>query len=334
MIWTKPIQTKKTFKPTELNTKKKFPTKKSVLCYCNSKWLQTSTLGMLIYLFSVCLNYIIGYTMYYTLKLGWSQPIHSNVCISGDLVTFEWFALVFIALPWHAWEDLTCIGHSKTRRCFSRCFNSKKEETGKLPERSYCMGWVCYISWMLGTWVSLFAYGHMRNIEVFQTSLNTPNMTAAQKSAQKSVYGVTFSVVVAIIVYWCCKLCPCKSVRKCCDDKSLYTSFQLQNDENSGIINEIDVENIKKKQEKYAKRKIVFVRLFLFTTLIFVLSWIICNSEQCDYHLHHWWFGVVLILLSTATLDNWFDYFLQGVFWTFLLESIFNYTIIFGHFFI
>ena len=334
MIWTKPIQTENTlqFLPTKPNiiTKKTSKTPrcnlKSVFCYCNSKWLRTSTLGMLIYLFSVCLNYIIGYTMYYTLKLGWDQPIHSNVRIFGDLVTSAWFALVFIALPWHAWEELTCINHSKTRRCFLRCFNSKKEKTGKLPERSYCMGWICYISWMMGTWISLFAYGYMRNIEVFQTSLNTPNMTVAQKS----VYVVIFSVVVAIIVYWCCKLCPCKSVHKCCNDKSQ----DLGEDVSNGIINEIDVFNIQKKQENYAKRKIVFVRLFLFTTLIFVLSWAICNSEQCDYHLHHWWFGVVLILLSTATLDNWFDYFLQGVFWTFLLESIFNYTIIFGHFFI
>ena len=37
-------------------------------------------------------------------------------------------------------------------------------------------------------------------------------------------------------------------------------------------------------------------------------------EKYIKYHLHHWWFGFVLTMLSTASLDNWFDYFLQGIF--------------------
>jgi len=33
-------------------------------------------------------------------------------------------------------------------------------------------------------------------------------------------------------------------------------------------------------------------------------------------------------------MDNWFDYLLQGIFYAFLLESIFNMTIVFGQYFI
>jgi hypothetical protein len=69
--------------------------------------------------------------------------------------------------------------------------------------------------------------------------------------------------------------------------------------------------------------------------LLFMISWFVCSdTEGCTYHLHHWWFGFVLVMLSTTTLDNWFDYFLQGIFWTFLIESLFNYGLVFGQFFI
>ena len=39
-------------------------------------------------------------------------------------------------------------------------------------------------------------------------------------------------------------------------------------------------------------------------------------------------------MLSTASLDNWFDYLLQGIFWTFLTESILVYGVTVGEFFI
>ena len=44
-------------------------------------------------------------------------------------------------------------------------------------------------------------------------------------------------------------------------------------------------------------------------------------------------FGFVSPHLTTV-LENWFDYFLQGIFWTFLTESLFNYGLTFGEFFI
>ena len=81
------------------------------------------------------------------------------------------------------------------------------------------------------------------------------------------------------------------------------------------------------------KRRVVFLRLLWALGLLFFVSYLACSGE-CEYHLHHWWFGFVLILISTASLDNWLDYFLQGVFWTFLIESLFNNGLTFGEFFI
>lgn len=157
-----------------------------------------------------------------------------------------------------------------------------------------------YCAWMIGTNVSMVIYGWMGTITFLQTSLNTKNMS----NEQKLVYIITFTVVGGIILYWIIKLFVETSITKKCCRPSL-------------------------------RKKVVFIRLTFIVVTIFVLSAIVCNNDTtCDYHLHHWWFGFVLVLLSTTTLDNWFDYFLQGVFWTFLLEPIFNYPFIFGQFFV
>lgn len=233
-----------------------------------------SWLGIVVYVFSVCLNYCIGYNMYKVLEFG---PVNlTKVQIFGDIVVTSWFALGFSTLPWHKWEQLTCIG-----------------------PRNKCKGLLRYLVWMLGSNVAMVFYRWLREFPFFQHSLNTKNLT----SGQKSVYIVTFTVLGTIIVYWISKLIiPTTKVEKCC------------------VVDR--------------QRKTIFITLALTVTAIFVLSYFICVSENCNYHLHHWWFGFVLIFLSSTSLDNWVDYALQGIFWAFLLEHIINSTIVFEKFFV
>lgn len=156
-----------------------------------------------------------------------------------------------------------------------------------------------FLVWWSGTIITFFVYGYMGENPLFQTSLAS-NLTPEQTA----VYVVVFLVIVFIIIYWFAKLCPCgKKIKHICDPQ--------------------------------LSRKIIFIRLFALLTSLFIISYLLCTGTNgCTYHLHHWWFGFVLIMLSTASLDNWFDYFLQGIFWTFLIESIFNYGLVFGEFFI
>jgi len=156
-----------------------------------------------------------------------------------------------------------------------------------------------FLAWWSGTIITFFIYGYMGENPFFQTSLAS-NLTPGQKAA----YAIVFAVIAAIVVYWFAKLCPCgKKIKNICDPE--------------------------------LSRKIIFIRLFMLLTSLFIISYLLCvGTNGCTYHLHHWWFGFVLIMLSTASLDNWFDYFLQGIFWTFLIESIFNYGLVFGEFFI
>lgn len=242
---------------------------------CDTSWFGISWLGMTIYIASLCLNYTIGYNIYKYAHIGWGLKTHSYVRIVGDLVTVSWFGLGIVALPWHKWEEFTCI---KTRTK---------------------AGCARYTVWMVSMIVSMVVYGWMRNQPLFQTSLNSPNMT----SEQTVVYVLTFLLVGCIIVYWFAKLCAGNITRRCCQPS--------------------------------LSDKVVFIRLFVLVMFMFCMSAVSCASvPTCDYHLHHWWFGYVLVLLSTASIDNWFDYLLQGVFYAFLLESIFNYTIVFGQYFI
>ena len=263
------------------NIKQTIHEKSKKLCYhaflnCNTSWIGISWRGMVLYIVSLCINYSIGYNVYKEADLGmWHNQTHSYVRIVGDLVTVSWFGLGIIALPWHKWEEFTCIGD---------------------PTRAGC---VRYTAWMVGMVGTMILYGWLRNKPLFQTSLNTKNMS----SEQIGVYIFTFSVVVGVVVYWCTKLCSGEWSKKCCTPSMA--------------------------------DKVIFIRLFLLVAFMFVMSAVSCASvEGCDYHLHHWWFGYVLVLLTTASMDNWFDYLLQGIFYAFLLESIFNMTIVFGQYFI
>ena len=255
--------------------------KSKKLCYhaflnCNTSWIGISWRGMVLYITSLCINYIIGYNVYKEADLGmWHNQTHSYVRIVGDLVTVSWFGLGIIALPWHKWEEFTCI---------------------KDPTRAGCAR---YTAWMIGMIGTMIFYGWLRNKPLFQTSLNTKNMSPEQIS----VYIFTFSLVAGVCIYWFTKLCSGEWSKKCCTPS--------------------------------ISDKVIFIRLFLLVVFMFIMSAASCSSvEGCDYHLHHWWFGYVLVLLTTASMDNWFDYLLQGIFYAFLLESIFNMTIVFGQYFI
>ena len=246
-------------------------------CKCGPKFYGLSWQGMVLYIFSLCVNYAIGYNIYKYEDLGhqWNTQRHSYVRIVGDIVTTCWFGLGIISLPWHKWEEFTCI-KDKTRA-----------------------GYLRYAVWELGMVITMIVYGYLRKMPLFQTSLNHKNMT----DNQHNVYYVTFSVLGCVVVYWFSKICSGKWSRKCCTPS--------------------------------LSDKVVFIRLFILVALMFVMSAVSCFSvEGCDYHLHHWWFGYVLVLLTTTSLDNWFDYLLQGVFYAFLIESIFNNHFIFGRYFI
>lgn len=247
-----------------------------VLLSCNTTWFKTSWLGIFVYTLVCCLNYLICYYAIYR-PLGWNirDGPHSAVRIFGDLVTVGWFALGIVCLPWHQWEQLTCL---KTRDC---------------------TGFGRFMAWWLGTIVTFFVFGYIGTIEWLQMSLATPNLS----SRQIAVFASTFAVIAAIIVYWLAKLCPTRRCKAMCNPETT--------------------------------RKVVFLRLLALLGALFVVSYWLCSADTgCTLHWHHWWFGFCLIMLSTASLDNWFDYFLQGIFWTFLTESILVYDVTVGEFFI
>jgi len=245
------------------------------LLSCNTSWFKTSWLGIFVYISVCCLNYLICYYAIYR-PLGWNigDGPHSGVRIFGDLVTVGWFALGFVCLPWHQWEQLTCV---KTRNC---------------------AGFGRFMAWWLGTIITFFVFGYIGTVEWLQMSLATPNLS----TRQKTVFASTFAVIAGVMVYWLAKLCPMRRCKSICNPDTA--------------------------------RKVVFIRLMALLALLFAVSYWICSADGCEYHLHHWWFGFCLIMLSTATLDNWFDYFLQGIFWTFLTESILVYDVTVGKFFI
>ena len=82
-------------------------------------------------------------------------------------------------------------------------------------------------------------------------------------------------------------------------------------------------------------RRQLFLKIFCPVVAIFIISYVVCSSDEvCEYHLHHWWFGFVFVLISTTMLDNRFDYLMQGVFWAFIIESLFNYGFVFRYFFV
>lgn len=247
-----------------------------VLFGCNTKWFNTSWLGIFLYVTTCCLNYLIGYYGIFR-PFDWQVDVkeHDRVRVFGDIVTVGWFALGFVCLPWHQWERWTCI------------------KTGDWG------GFGRFMAWWLGTILTFFVYGYMGTLKLFQTSLASKNLS----TGQTNVYIVAFATIATILIYWLVKLCPCKRCHRACNPTTA--------------------------------RKVVFVRMFALIVLLFVVSAVLTSTDKAYvYHLHHWWFGFVLIMLSTAAMDNWVDYFLQGIFWTFLIETLFDYELTFGKFFI
>ena len=149
----------------------------------------------------------------------------------------------------------------------------------------------------LGTISATYIYGAIQHIPLFQSSLNS-NLT----HEQYLIYVAVFTVIGLIVIYWCCKLFNCVCTRKYC--KLTYSN------------------------------KLVFVRLLIVAIIVNVGSYLVCKSDSCDYHPHHWFYGLVLVVLSSPVLDNWLDFFLHGVFWMFIIESIWNYNLIPDKFFI
>lgn len=161
-----------------------------------------------------------------------------------------------------------------------------------------CAGFGRFMAWWIGTIMTFFIYGYMGEDPFFQHSLAS-DLTPAQRAT----YIVVFAVIAAIVVYWLAKLCPTRRCKAMCNPETA--------------------------------RKVIFIRLLALLAILFVVSYSLCSSDaNCTYHLHHWWFGFCLVMLSTASLDNWFDYLLQGIFWTFLTESILVYGVTVGEFFI
>ena len=138
----------------------------------------------------------------------------------------------------------------------------------------------------LGTILSTIIYGSIRHIPLFQSSLN--NYT----DEQYWIYVAVFTVVGFIIIYWCSKLFNCKCTRKYC--KLTYSN------------------------------KLAFTRLLLVTIIVNIGSYSVCKLDNCNYHPHHWFYGLCLVILSSSVLTNFFDFFLHGVFWMFIIESIWN----------
>ena len=168
----------------------------------------------------------------------------------------------------------------------------------KMCSTEFFIGFGRYIGFVVAMLGSTTIYGSIRNIPFFQTSLNS-DLTGDQ---WWTYFGV-FTVVAAIVVYWFVKLFDFEFAQPCCSPK-------LQN-------------------------KLIFVRLFIAVIIANVLSYFVCNADvTCDFHLHHFHFGLCLVVLSTAMVDNWVDMILQAVFWMFVLESQWNWSVSIDRFFI
>ena len=246
---------------------------KTALLLCNTSWVDISWTGIILYVLILCIQYSIAYA------LREDSKSFTWVRILGDVVTVGWFALSFVSLPWHNWESQTCI-HEKS------C------------TKKYIYGFGRFLSWTLGTSITLVVYTQLGKYSMFRTSLANPNLT----NEEKAVYYIVFTLVGIINIYWLMKIATGKCTNKCC------------------APNRDD--------------RVIFIRLFVLVFFLYLFSYLACIADNAIWHLHHWWFAYCLVLLSTASLDNWFDYTLQGIFYAFLIESICNYGIIFGQYFI
>ena len=154
-----------------------------------------------------------------------------------------------------------------------------------------------YLMFVFGTISTTVVYGTLRTMPLFQHSLNSDLTTG-----QYNVYVCVFSVIGVVVFYWLVKLFNFR-----CTQASCRPTYQ---------------------------NKLMFVRLFILNVGLNVGSYVVCKTEACDYHPHHWFYGYSLVILSTALMDNWFDFLLQGIFWTFVLESQWNGRTVYDRFFI
>lgn len=154
-----------------------------------------------------------------------------------------------------------------------------------------------YVLFVCGTLFATIVYGTMRNMPLFSHSLNDDLTTA-----QYNVYVFVFSTIGVVVFYWLVKLVNFRCTRACC--RPTY------------------------------QNKLIFVRLLVLNVGLNVGSYVVCKTETCDYHPHHWFYGYSLVFLSTPMMDNWFDFLLQGIFWMFVLESQWNGRTTYDRFFI
>ena len=241
---------------------------KSIRWSKNMSWC-----GIILHIFSLCFCYTVGY--YFSRTITKQTSEHTWHRIVGDLVSVAWFGLGFVALPWHEWEEFTC-----------------------LQTKNWC-GVLRYFVWLIGILGTIVVYDYSGQFPAFRSSLANQNMTFDQTVP----YIVVFSLMFLIICYWFVKLLKIKKFEQYCRPK--------------------------------LKDKVTFIRLFLTVVFLFGISAVSCSlNNSCTYHLHHWWFGFVLVLISTSSLDNGLDYLFQGIFYGFLIEAIYKYGLTFSHFFI
>lgn len=179
-------------------------------------------------------------------------------------------------------------------------WNNFEEQSCLHKSRSkFRCGLVRYLLFVIGMVSATVIYGTMRHTPLFHKSLN-----ADLSPEQINIYGMVFAVIGAVVIYWFVKLCHFH--RKCTKDCCML---------------------------KY-ENKLAFVRLFLFVSAVTIGSYVVCSLDECDYHLHHWFFGYSLVILSTTMMDNCFDFLLHGIFWMFVLESQWNGRPVFDRFFL
>lgn len=274
--------------------------------------------GWVIYVSLLSSLYLYGYFVVFT-PAGWASRTLSFADVVGDLVQLIWLATSLLGLPWHRWEAGVWTGPPEDKEELCR-------KVGTL------------VGWYLGTACGLPLYGWMKTYDPFQSSLKT---WSSLNKGQRTVYGVSFILISLKTIYWLLKFyyfLPRRILKT-------YNEPVSKNAEETRLVEVKENSNIepgeqRKRKEKERELKKVKQRSWVFITLLLTvialggLSILACSvSSGCAYHLRHWWFGFVLLLLSTPTLDNPFDYILQGVMWTLVIESCFNYGIRFDQFF-
>ena len=273
--------------------------------------------GWVVYVSLLSSLYLYGYFVVFR-PAGWASRTLTFAEVVGDLVQLVWLATSLLGLPWHRWEAGVWTG---------------RPEKATLVRKAGTLA-----GWYLGAACGLPLYGWMKTHEPFQSSLKP---WSSLNKSQRAVYGVSFALISVKIAYWLLKFyyfLPRRIVQKHQEAMSALKDEEKRAFNKSHNESEQKRRLLRKKKERELERVKARCRVFLFLLITVValggLSVLACSvSSGCAYRLHHWWFGFVLVLLSTPTLDNPFDYILQGVMWTLVIESSFNYELYFDRFF-